>query len=145
MSDSVAFSCCIDLEYATLWVHWTDQSSNSPVYVSTHINICVFRDPAQLVEFRKNIKNIIDYGLDQCLAKVNQALDEISRFDPEWTEHAESVHPPGVPNDVVSPTVSALKLRIANSRNSHADLEVCHLALLLYPNTNFPIDCLELF
>ncbi|MCJ1255605.1 hypothetical protein MMC24_003422 [Lignoscripta atroalba] len=94
IGDSVAFSCCIDSEYATLWVHWVDKSqdkeSNTPHYVSSYLGTYVFRDTTQLLEFRKHTKNIIEHGLDQRLSKIKQALSDIMLFDPEWTARMKS-------------------------------------------------------
>ena len=95
VSDSVAFSCCIDSEHATLWVHWVDKShdneGDSPRYVSSYLGKYIFQDTTQLCDFRNHTKNIIEYGLDQRLTKIKQALGDIMLFDPEWTARMESL------------------------------------------------------
>ena len=88
--DSVAFSCCIDSDCATLWIHWVDQShddkeGNAPHYVSSYLGRYVFRDTTQLRDFLDHTHNIIEYGMNQRLTKIKQALSDIMLFDPEWT------------------------------------------------------------
>lgn len=93
VGDSVAFSCCIDSEYATLWLHWVDEShdreGDSPHYLSSCLGTYVFRDTTRLLEFQNHTKNIIEHGLDQRLTNTKQALNDIMQFNPEWNAQME--------------------------------------------------------
>ncbi|KAL9121622.1 MAG: hypothetical protein Q9187_001814 [Circinaria calcarea] len=76
MTDSVAFSCVADANFASLWVHWQD-SGNITRFMSSEMASYCFKRPNDLRAFRSSVRNIIDHGIDERLVMVKDALCNI--------------------------------------------------------------------
>ncbi|MCJ1341130.1 hypothetical protein MMC09_006426 [Bachmanniomyces sp. S44760] len=69
--DSIAFSCAIDAQIGTLWIHWLE---NGTSFNMSHIGTYPFTNREDIRRFRDAAKNIVDYGLDKRLPNVRKAL-----------------------------------------------------------------------
>ncbi len=75
ITDSIAFSCVVDLENASLWVHWVERGEYRR-FVSSEVGHYHIRTPDDINAFRSSVKNIIDFGLTERLEMIKTALYE---------------------------------------------------------------------
>jgi hypothetical protein len=83
MTDTVAFSCVAFAEWATIWVHWREDTGEKR-FVSSEIQMFSFKKPAQIAEFCASAKNIIEFGLGERLTNIKSALEELYSRLPDW-------------------------------------------------------------
>ncbi|MCJ1482300.1 hypothetical protein MMC06_002463 [Schaereria dolodes] len=83
ITDSLAFSCVADSHNAALWVHWREDGVD-PRFVSSEIGYYHFHRPSDIRKFRSSVKNIIDYGLNERLLMIQNALSDILPQIPDW-------------------------------------------------------------
>ena len=84
--DSLVFSCVADAQHGTLWVHWRDSEANGELkYKNTELRDYAWKhDPKDLVDFRRAVRNIIDYGVNERLPEIKEALDVLVQQVPDW-------------------------------------------------------------
>ena len=82
----MAFSCVADAQHGTLWVYWQEAEANGQLtYNSTEFRNYVWKhNTTDLLEFRRAVRNIIDYGVDNRLPKIKEALDFLVPQIPDW-------------------------------------------------------------
>jgi len=72
--EAVAYSAAIDGELAIMYMHWFDDGQ----YFMKRINIYLLSRPAELIQFRKQVRNILDWAFSTRLKKIQSALDVVS-------------------------------------------------------------------
>ncbi len=84
--DSVTFSCVVDADFGSLWVHWQDSGKDNspPRFVSSEVDSYSFKKLKDLCKFRASVRNIIDYGTDKRLSMIKEALADIRPLVPKW-------------------------------------------------------------
>jgi len=69
ITDSIFFSCVVDVENASLWVHWAERGDRQR-FVSSEAEHYHFRRPHEINAFRSSVKIIIDFGLNERLNMI---------------------------------------------------------------------------
>ena len=84
--DSMVFSCVADAQHGTLWVHWRElKPDGRPKYLSTELRDYAWkRGSAEILDFRRAIRNIIDHGVDHRLHEIKEALASLLEKLPVW-------------------------------------------------------------
>ena len=84
--DSMMFSCVADAQHGTLWVHWRGiEVGKQPRYNSAELRDFVWKhDSAEILNFRRTVRNIIDYGVDTRLPEIKEALDTLVQRISVW-------------------------------------------------------------
>lgn len=84
--DSLAFSCVADADFGSLWVHWLEsETDNGPRrFVSSEVDSYLFKKPADLRQFRASVRNIIEYGINERLPIIKEALANCLPLIPLW-------------------------------------------------------------
>lgn len=72
--EAVAYSAAIDGELAIMYMHWFDDGQ----YYMERINIYLLSRPAELIQFRKQVRNILDWAFSTRLDMIKSALDVVS-------------------------------------------------------------------
>ncbi|EHK48411.1 hypothetical protein TRIATDRAFT_178855, partial [Trichoderma atroviride IMI 206040] len=72
--DSTAFSIAMNGTEARLYVSW---KHNDLDYYTQKVKSFLLQDPEHYIEFRKHVKNIIDWGKDQRLKEISESLDTL--------------------------------------------------------------------
>ncbi len=83
MTDSVAFSCCVDSEDASLWIHWREVADQRRFFGS-RIGRYDLHSSRGIREFRAAVRNIIDYGFGDRQSMINSALQDVLPLLPVW-------------------------------------------------------------
>ena len=85
---ALAFSCVVDAEDASLWVHWgeprNEEARTGPRFASSEVGFYHFRRPSDVRDFRASVRNIIDYGLHERLTMIKSTLAELVPQVPRW-------------------------------------------------------------
>ena len=76
VSDSFAFSCCIDEEYATLWIHWINKTQPTAQYLSRRVRFYDWNDPQAIQQFVTEVKNIVSWGQDHRLRQIRARVED---------------------------------------------------------------------
>lgn len=76
MIDSVVFSCVADAGFASIWVHWQGVGDD-PRFVSSEVESYRLKRPEDLSKFRSSVRNIIEYGIDERLTTIKNALHDL--------------------------------------------------------------------
>ena len=86
MIDSLAFSCVADADFGSLWVHWQSWRTDNepPRFLSSEVDSFSFKKLKDLRQFRACVKNIIEYGINERLVMVKEALAVCLRMIPDW-------------------------------------------------------------
>ncbi|KAK0655438.1 hypothetical protein B0T16DRAFT_314301, partial [Cercophora newfieldiana] len=77
--DSTAFSIAMSGTEARLYVSWKHSDldhSDLDYYVQKVRSFCL-QEPQDYIEFRKHVKNIVDWGMDQRLKDIRESLDTL--------------------------------------------------------------------
>ena len=85
ITDTVFFSCVADTSSASIWVHWMD-SNDHPRFSSSEVDLYSMKKPKDLVAFRASVRNIIDYGIDQRLTIIKDALHDLLPQVSQWDQ-----------------------------------------------------------
>jgi hypothetical protein len=82
--DSAAFSIAMNGTEARLYISW---KHNELDYYMRKVKSFLLQEPEQYVEFRKYVRNIIDWGKDKRLAQIRKSLDHLFEEDTKrtWT------------------------------------------------------------
>ncbi|KAK7927918.1 hypothetical protein PG985_004916 [Apiospora marii] len=70
--DSAAFSIAMNGTEARLYISW---KHNDLDYYMANVRSFLLQDPQHYLEFRKYVRNIIDWGADKRLQEIQQSLD----------------------------------------------------------------------
>jgi hypothetical protein len=84
--DNVIYSIAVDNNTAQLYVSWKDNLN----YFVQQVDAFLLWSPDHFKDFRKKVRNILDWGKDKRLKQIGDALDAI--LDENWkilAEHAE--------------------------------------------------------
>ncbi|KAK0628624.1 hypothetical protein B0T17DRAFT_478615, partial [Bombardia bombarda] len=72
--DSTAFSIAMNGEVARLYVSWKHSDLD---YYMQKVDSFLLQKPQDYIEFRKHVKNIIDWGKDTRLKEIRESLDTL--------------------------------------------------------------------
>ncbi|KAL2176471.1 uncharacterized protein P884DRAFT_261034 [Thermothelomyces heterothallicus CBS 202.75] len=72
--DSTAFSIAMNGTEARLYVSWKDSDLN---YYMQKVDSFLLQKPQDYIEFRKHVKNVIDWGKDKRLKEIRESLDTL--------------------------------------------------------------------
>ena len=89
-TDSVAFSCIVDSDDASLWVHWRELGDR-PRFVSSEIGHYHLHRKSEVRDLRSGVRNIIDFGLKKRLPMIKDALYELIPQLPRWDEEDKAL------------------------------------------------------
>ncbi len=87
--ESAAFSIAMNGTEARLYITWKHDDLDS--YYMRKINSFLLQQPDQHLEFRKHVKNIIDWGRGARLEGIREALDSLGRRAEAQTIPASSL------------------------------------------------------
>ena len=76
--NSAAFSIAMNGTEARLYISWKDDELN---YYMQKIDSFLLQKPKDYIEFRKHVLNIIDWGKNERLKEIQNALDSIPKED----------------------------------------------------------------
>lgn len=89
--DSTAFSIAMNGTEARLYVSW---KHNELDYYMQKVKSFLLQDPEHYIEFRKHVKNIIDWGKDQRLKEIRKSLDTLLEESRRRASEAAKSRPP---------------------------------------------------
>jgi hypothetical protein len=89
--DSTAFSIAMNGEVARLYVSW---KHNELHYYMQKVKSFLLQDPEHYIEFRKHVKNIIDWGKDKRLKEIRESLDTLLEESRKRASEAAKSRPP---------------------------------------------------
>ena len=89
-TDSVAFSCIVDSDDASLWVHWR-QLGDRPRFTSSEIGHYHLHRKNEVQDLRSSVRNIIDFGLEKRLPMIKDALYKLIPQLPRWDEEVKAL------------------------------------------------------
>ncbi|KXX74018.1 hypothetical protein MMYC01_209885 [Madurella mycetomatis] len=90
--DSASFSIAMNGTEARLYVSW---KHNELDYYMANVKSFLLQDPEHYIEFRKYVRNIIDWGQDKRLKDIRNCLDSLLQESRKRTsEAAKSRQPP---------------------------------------------------
>ena len=113
--DSVAFSCSIDAKTATLHIHWLTDDYR---YMMSEVQCYRMNKPDELKAFRRQAKNIIDYGLGTRLPKIKAALEDLLPMVETWQVEDSSKGKRGSQTATTVSQNESFNVLIANSLSS---------------------------
>ncbi|KAI0388452.1 hypothetical protein F5Y17DRAFT_452771 [Xylariaceae sp. FL0594] len=108
--DSAAFSIAMNGSEARLYISWKQNELN---YYMADVKSFCLREPDHYIEFRKYVRNIIDWGKDKRLNQIRDSLDSLLEENRKRTSQAAKSRLP--PSDG-SATSSGKKPRSSLSR-----------------------------
>lgn len=89
--DSTAFSIAMNGTEARLYVSWKHSDLN---YYMQKVKSFLLQDPEHYIEFRKHVKNIIDWGKDNRLKEIRESLDTLLEENQKRISDAAKSRPP---------------------------------------------------
>ncbi|KAF3768457.1 hypothetical protein M406DRAFT_249949 [Cryphonectria parasitica EP155] len=89
--NSTAFSIAMNGTEARLYVSW---KHNELDYYMQKVKSFLLQDPEHYIEFRKHVKNIIDWGKDQRLKEIRESLDTLLEESRRRASEAAKSRPP---------------------------------------------------
>ncbi|KAI1147879.1 hypothetical protein F4825DRAFT_436020 [Nemania diffusa] len=89
--DSTAFSIAMNGTEARLYVSWKHSDLD---YYMQKVKSFLLQDPEHYIEFRKHVKNIIDWGKDKRLKEIRESLDTLLEESRKRTSEAAKSRPP---------------------------------------------------
>ncbi|KAK3358244.1 hypothetical protein B0T24DRAFT_240828, partial [Lasiosphaeria ovina] len=89
--DSTAFSIAMNGEVARLYVSWKHSDLE---YYMQKVKSFLLQDPEHYIEFRKHVKNIIDWGKDNRLKEIRESLDTLLEESRKRASEAAKSRPP---------------------------------------------------
>ncbi|KXX83304.1 hypothetical protein MMYC01_200195 [Madurella mycetomatis] len=110
--NSTAFSIAMSGTEARLYISW---KHNELDYYMANVKSFLLQDPKHYIEFRKYVRNIIDWGKDKRLKDIQNCLDSLLEESRKRTSEAAKSHQP--PSDD-SAAGSGKKPRSSSSRKN---------------------------
>ncbi|KAL8380637.1 hypothetical protein RB595_005081 [Gaeumannomyces hyphopodioides] len=89
--DSTAFSTAMNGTEARLYVSW---KHNDLDYYMQKVDSFLLQRPQDYIEFRKHVKNIIDWGKDKRLKEIRESLDTLLEESRKRASEAAKSRPP---------------------------------------------------
>ena len=89
--DSTAFSIAMNGTEARLYISW---KHNELDYYMQKVKSFLLQDPEHYIEFRKHVKNIIDWGKDKRLKEIRESLDTLLEESRKRASEAAKTRPP---------------------------------------------------
>jgi hypothetical protein len=89
--DSTAFSIAMNGTEARLYISW---KHNELDYYMQKVKSFLLQDPEHYIEFRKHVKNIIDWGKDKRLNEIREPLDALLEESRKRASEAAKSRPP---------------------------------------------------
>jgi len=89
--NSAAFSIAMSGTEARLYISW---KHNELDYYMRKVKSFALQEPKDYVEFRKHVRNIIDWGEDKRLKQIQESLDKLLEGSRRASEVAKSRPPP---------------------------------------------------
>lgn len=89
--DSTAFSIAMNGTEARLYVSWKHSDLD---YYMQKVDSFLLQKPQDYIEFRKHVKNIIDWGKDNRLKEIRESLDTLLEESRKRTSEAAKSRPP---------------------------------------------------
>jgi hypothetical protein len=89
--DSAAFSIAMSGTEARLYISW---KHNELDYHMQKIKSFAFQEPEHYVEFRKYVRNIIDWGKDKRLEEIRKSLDSLLEENRKMASQLAKSRPP---------------------------------------------------
>ncbi|KAF2191730.1 hypothetical protein K469DRAFT_621613 [Zopfia rhizophila CBS 207.26] len=74
MVDNVSYSIAVDNNIAQLYISWKEEDLN---YFVQRVDSFLLSSPDHFINFRKQIRNVLDWGKDKRLEQIRDALDTI--------------------------------------------------------------------
>lgn len=110
--DNLSYCIAVDNNTAQLYISWKENDLN---YYLQRVGAFLLSDPEHFKSFRKQVRNILDWGKDTRLAQIRDALDTILEENrKKAAEHAKSRQPPSDG----SATTSSKKRKSSSSRGN---------------------------
>ncbi|KAK0655480.1 hypothetical protein B0T16DRAFT_397083, partial [Cercophora newfieldiana] len=89
--DSTAFSIAMNGTEARLYVSWKHSDLD---YYMQKVDSFLLQKPRDYIEFRKHVRNIIDWGKDTRLKEIRESLDTLLEESRKRTSEAAKSRPP---------------------------------------------------
>ncbi|KAJ8107781.1 hypothetical protein ONZ43_g6628 [Nemania bipapillata] len=89
--DSTAFSIAMNGTEARLYVSWKHSDLD---YYMQKVDSFLLQKPQDYIEFRKHVRNIIDWGKDTRLKEIRESLDTLLEESRKHTSEAAKSRPP---------------------------------------------------
>lgn len=89
--DSTAFSIAMNGTEARLYVSWKHGDLN---YYMQKVDSFLLQKPQEYIEFRKHVKNVIDWGKDKRLKEIRESLDTLLEESQKQASEAVKSRPP---------------------------------------------------
>ncbi|KAF7861552.1 hypothetical protein EAF04_008114 [Stromatinia cepivora] len=118
--DSAAFSIAMSGTEARLYISW---KHNELDYYMRKVKSFSLQEPEQYVEFRKHVRNIIDWGKDKRLKEIRKSLDSLLEEDRKVAFQLAKSRPP--PSDD-SASSSSHKRKDSSSRGRNSRAKIVH-------------------
>lgn len=112
--DSAAFSIAMNGTEARLYVSW--KHDGLKLYMQK-VKSFSLQEPEQYVEFRKHVRNIIDWGKDKRLKEIRKSLDSLLEENRKMASQLAKSRP--LPSDV-SASSSSYKRKDSSSRGRNS-------------------------
>ncbi|KAL7926037.1 hypothetical protein ACQKWADRAFT_281581 [Trichoderma austrokoningii] len=97
--DSTAFSIAMNGEVARLYVSW---KHNDLDYYMQKVDSFLLQKPQDYIEFRKHVKNIIDWGKNKRLKEILESLDTLLEESRKRASEEAKSRPPPTKEDSAS-------------------------------------------
>ncbi|KAH7175724.1 hypothetical protein EDB81DRAFT_18086 [Dactylonectria macrodidyma] len=116
--DNISYCIAVDNKVAELYVSWKEDSSS---YYLQRVDSFLLSRSEDLQNFRKQVRNILDWGKDARLTQIGDALDIILKENRKSSSEAAKSRPPPSDSSVASGKQKASSRRNNNrSDNSQA-------------------------
>jgi len=99
--DGAAFSIAMSGTEARLYISW---KHNELDYYMQKVKSFLLQEPEQYVEFRKYVRNIIDWGKDKRLKQIQESLDNLLEESRRRTSEVAKSRPPPSDNSASNST-----------------------------------------
>ncbi len=116
--DSAAFSIAMNGTEARLYISWKHDELK---YYTRKVDSFLLQKPNDYVEFRKYVRNIIDWGKDQRLKEIRDSLDGLLEENRKTASQLAKSRPP--PSDD-SASSSSQKRRSSSSRGRNGKVKI---------------------
>ncbi|KAH8889896.1 hypothetical protein GQ53DRAFT_766357 [Thozetella sp. PMI_491] len=111
--DNLSYSIAVDNNIAQLYISWKEDDLN---YYLQRVDAFLLSRPEDFKSFRKQVRNILDWGKDTHLTQIKVALDTILEENrKKATEQAKSHQPP---SDGSATTTTKKRKSSSSRRNS---------------------------
>ncbi|KAL2260363.1 hypothetical protein VTK26DRAFT_5650 [Humicola hyalothermophila] len=93
--DSAAFSIAMNHAYAQVYISWRHGESE---YNMAQIRSFLLQDPEHYIDFRRMVRNILDWGRDERLTDIRTSLDKLLEEGRKQTSAAAKYRQPPLDN-----------------------------------------------